>query len=171
MPHRPLSHSYASQAHDVMWICPGDCRDHLTQRQATVNAMIAMPLAYTNVRESKHPAPPTAFQPLDPRVLNASIPAFFIGRDSDGFWLARDVKGENGGIFLLKSSALAFARRISGRDGCATIFLSERFELDVENHGNPLMVHLKPLMRLAMAGWRRTAALIGLIASEQSRGT
>jgi hypothetical protein len=128
--------------------------------------MITMPLAYPNVRESqttKRSAPPAPFQPLDPGVLNASIPAFFIGRDGDGFWLARDVKGENGGIFLFKSSALAFARKISGRAGCATIFPAERFELDVENHGNPLIAHLKPLMRLAIAGWRRTVALTGRI--------
>jgi hypothetical protein len=129
--------------------------------------MIAMPLAYPNVRQSPPPkrsALPTPFQPLDPDVLNASIPAFFIGRNSDGFWLARDVKGKNGGVFLLKSSALAFARKVSGRAGCATIFPAERFELDVENYGNPLIVHLKPLVRLAMAGWRRTLALIGGIA-------
>jgi len=124
--------------------------------------MIAMPLPCPNVGESQTPkrsAPPTLFQPLDPGVLNASIPAFFIGRDSDGFWLARDVKGENGGIFLLKGSALAFARKVSGRVGCATIFPSERFELDVENHGNPLIVHLKPLFRLfmLMSGRRRRA--------------
>jgi hypothetical protein len=108
--------------------------------------------------------PPTPFQPLDPGVLNASIPAFFIGRDSDGFWLARDARGKNGGVFLLKSSALAFARRVSGQTCCATIFPSERFELDVENYGNPLIAHLKPLVRLTMAGWRRTLALIGRIA-------
>jgi hypothetical protein len=146
---------------------PWDRQNHLTQLQAFVNAMIAMPLVYPNVRETQAPkrsAPPTAFQPLDPSVLNASIPAFFIGRDSDGFWLARDVKGENGGIFLLKSSALEFARKLSGRKSCATIFPAERFELDVENHGNPLIAHLKPLMRLAIAGWRRTVTLTVRIA-------
>jgi hypothetical protein len=137
------------------------------QPQAIFNAMIAMPLAYTDVGESRAPkrsAPPTVFQPLDPSVLNASIPAFFIGRDSDGFWLARDVKGENGGTFLFRSSALAFARKLSGRKGCATIFPAERFELDVENQGNPLIAYLKPLMRSAMAGWGRTVALTGRIA-------
>jgi hypothetical protein len=128
--------------------------------------MIAMPLTYLNAGESpapKYSGPPTPFQPLDPGVLNASIPAFYIGRDSDGFWLVRDVKGESGGIFLLRSSALAFARRIAGRAGCATIFPSERFELDVENHGNSLIMHLKPLKKSAMAGWRRMVALAGRI--------
>jgi hypothetical protein len=92
----------------------------------------------------------TPFQPLDPGILNASIPAFFIGRNKEGFWIARDVKGQIGGIFLLESSALAFARRNSRPSGCAMIFPSERFELDLENQGNPLIAYLRPLMRLAV---------------------
>ena len=54
----------------------------------------------------------------------------------------------NGGIFLFRSSALAFARRASRPFGCATVLPSERFELDVENQGNPLIGYLKPLLRL-----------------------
>src|ERR1019366_118385 len=88
----------------------------------------------------------TPFQPLDPGIVNASIPAFFIGRNKEGFWLARDVKGQIGGIFLLEGSALAFARRNSRPSGCATIFPSERFELDLENQGNPLIAYLRPLL-------------------------
>ena len=103
----------------------------------------------------------TPFQPLDPGIVNASIPAFFIGRNREGFWLARDVKGRIGGIFLLESSALAFARRNSRPSGCATIFPSERFELDLENQGNPLIAYLRPLLRPAIRGRRRMAALIG----------
>ena len=91
---------------------------------------------------------PTPFQPLDPAVINASIPTFFVGRDRDGFWLALDADGENAGAFLFKSSAIAFARRVSRPRGCAMVFLSERFELDVENHGNLLIGYLKPLLRL-----------------------
>jgi len=135
--------------------------------QATGHIMIAMPLPYSGFSEpqASNPAPSqTCLQPLDPGILNASIPAFFIGRNSDGFWLARDVKGEIGGIFLFRSSALAFARKVSGRTCCATIFPSEQFELDVENHGNQLIVHLKPLMRLAMGCWQRVVALTGRIA-------
>lgn len=103
----------------------------------------------------------TPFQPLDPDIVNASIPAFFIGRNHEGFWLARDVKGRVGGIFLLKNSALAFARRNSWPSGCATIFPSERFELDLENQGNPLIAYLRPLLRLAMRGRRRLAVVSG----------
>lgn len=115
--------------------------------------MIAMPLTLPELSgspASKPPASPSCFQPIDPTVISASIPAFFIGRDRDGLWLARDARGENGGIFLFRSSALAFARRAAGSAGCATVFLSEPFELDVENHGNPLAGYLKPLLRLVI---------------------
>jgi len=123
--------------------------------------MIAMPLTYPGFSEPQAQTPsnsPAAlFQPLDPNILSASIPTFFIGRDHDGFWLARDVKGENGGVFLLKSSALAFARRVSRPFGCATIVSSETFELDVKNQGNPLIDYLKPLVRLFTSARKGTA--------------
>ena len=105
----------------------------------------------------------TPFQPLDPGIVNEAIPAFFIGRNKDGLWLARDVKGKLGGIFLFEGSALSFARRNSWPSECATIFSSERFELDLENQGNPLIGHFGPLMRLAMRGWRRMALFTGNI--------
>jgi hypothetical protein len=48
------------------------------------------------------PATVTAqFRPLDPGILNETIPAFFIGRNMGGFWVTRDVNGQIGGIFLL----------------------------------------------------------------------
>ena len=101
------------------------------------------------------------FQPLDLDIVSAAIPAFFIGRNKDGFWVARDTKGEAGGLFLFETSALAFARRHSRPMGCATIYPLEGFELDLKNKGNPLVVHLGPLKRLAMRAWQRIAALTG----------
>ena len=121
------------------------------------------------VRESEHsgispadaPATVTAqFRPLDPGIVNEAIPAFFIGRNMEGFWIARDVKGQIGGIFLLENSAVSFARRNSRPAGCATIFPSERIELDLENKGNPLVAQLGWLKRLAMRGRQRIAAFI-----------
>jgi hypothetical protein len=103
----------------------------------------------------------TRFQPLDPGIVNEAIPAFFIGRNMEGFWVARDVKGKIGGIFLLESSALAFARKNSRPSGCATISMSERFELDLENNGNPLIEPVGWLIRLARRPRQRMAALIG----------
>jgi hypothetical protein len=101
------------------------------------------------------------FQPLDPGIVNAAIPAFFIGRNKEGFWVARDARGRIGGIFLLENSALSFARRNSRPAGCATIFPSGRFELDLENKGNPLAPRLGSLIHLAMRFRGRMAACIG----------
>jgi len=98
----------------------------------------------------------TPFRPLDASIVSDAIPAFFIGRNKDGFWIARDAKGRIGGIFLLENSALSFAKRHSQPGGCATIFPSHRFELDLENNGNPLALQLGSLMRLR----RRVAAFI-----------
>jgi hypothetical protein len=111
----------------------------------------------------------TPFQPLDPGIVNEAIPAFFIGRNKDGFWLARDVKGKLGGMFLLEGSALSFARRHCRPMGCATIFPSEKFELDLENQGNALAAYLAPLMRLASHGRQRMAAVVGKIAEAIGR--
>lgn len=94
-------------------------------------------------------APAAQFRPLDPSIVSDAIPAFFIGRDGDGFWVAREAKGQTGGLFLLKSSALSFAHARGGPAGCATIYPSERFELDLENEGNPLAHYLAPLVRHA----------------------
>lgn len=109
------------------------------------------------------------FQPLDPGIVNGAIPAFFIGRNKEGFWVARDVKGQIGGIFLLENSALSFARRNSRPAGCATIFPSERFELDLENKGNPLAVLLGSLMQAAKPRWRRMIAFVDTIAAAIKR--
>jgi hypothetical protein len=123
--------------------------------------MTALPLTSSHLHEAqvpKHPTPPP-FQPLDASVLNASIPLFFVARDKDGFWLARDAGGRVGGLFLLQRSAMAFARRHAWPSGCATVFSSEILELDVENQGNPLIEYLRALMRLLMRGLHRISAL------------
>jgi hypothetical protein len=121
------------------------------------------------VRESEHagvlsadaPAIVAAqFRPLDPGIVNEAIPAFFIGRNMEGFWVARDAKGQIGGIFLLENSAVSFARKNSRPAGCATIFPSERIELDLDNKGNPLVAQLGWLKRLAMRGRQRMVTFI-----------
>jgi hypothetical protein len=65
-------------------------------------------------------------------ILSESIPPFFIARNRVGLWVAREAEGRTGGVFLFKKSALRFAKKNSGRSGCATMFLAERLELDVE---------------------------------------
>jgi hypothetical protein len=110
-----------------------------------------------NLPVEKAPTAATRFRQPDAGVVNEAIPAFFIGRNKEDFWVARDAKGRIGGIFLLENSALSFAKENSQSAGCATIYPSERFELDLENSGNPLVAQLRPLMRLR----RQTAAFIG----------
>ena len=87
------------------------------------------------------------FDPLDPNVVNDSIPAFFIGRNADGLWVAREAKGRIGGLFILKRTAVSFAHEQGGAAVCATIFPSVQIELDLENEGNPLASYLGPLLR------------------------
>jgi hypothetical protein len=116
--------------------------------------------------------PPTVtaqFQPLDPGIVNDAIPAFFIGRNKEGFWVARDVNGKIGGIFLLENSALSFARKNSLPAGCATIFPSHGFELDLENSGNPLVAWLTSSMRLTTRPQRPLAAFIGRLTQAVKR--
>jgi hypothetical protein len=131
------------------------------------SAMIAMELTCPDLSRRQAPSPADTparvtaqFEPLDPGIVNETIPGFFIGRNKQGFWVARDVNGRIGGIFLFENSAVAFAKRNSQPTGCATIFLSERFELDLNNSGNPLIGHLGSLMRLTSRPRRRMTALI-----------
>jgi hypothetical protein len=115
------------------------------------------------------PAKITAqFQPLDPGIVSETIPAFFIGRNKEGLWVAREVSGQIGGIFLLENS-VSFARRNSRPAGCAAVFPSERFELDLENKGNPLALQLASLIRLAKRPRQRLAALIGKMTEAVNR--
>ena len=145
--------------------------------------MTAMPLTYTDSSPSLSPGCSTAaiqqdgersgippanrpatvtaqFRPLDPGILNESIPAFFIGRNMEGFWVARDINGQIGGIFLFENSAVSFAKRNSQPAGCATIYPSKRFELDLENRGNPFVVQLGSWRRAAMHLRQRMVAMI-----------
>ena len=111
----------------------------------------------------------TPFRPLDASIVSDAIPAFFIGRNRDGFWVARDAKGRIGGLFLLKASAVSFAKAQSGPVGCATIFPADRFELDLNNNGNPLIPVLRPLMRLALHLQQRALAGVGQITAAIER--
>jgi hypothetical protein len=128
-----------------------------------------------DARSHALPANPAAavvarFQPLDPGIVNDAIPAFFIGRNTEGFWVARDVNGQIGGIFLLESSAVSFARRHSRPAGCATIFPAERFELDLENKGNPLAEPVGSLMQFVRRSRQRLVAFIGKLTARSYAG-
>ncbi|MCS3727090.1 hypothetical protein [Bradyrhizobium betae] len=90
----------------------------------------------------------TPLGPIDPDVVSAAIPAFFIGRNAAGLWVAREANGSIGGLFLFKSSAIDFANRQSKPERCALVFPTETFELDIENRGNPLIVLAERTRRL-----------------------
>ena len=148
----------------------------LTAVGERVDVFVSYQMRQTAAEAEPAPAPPdggasstTPFRPLDASIVSDAIPAFFIGRNSDGLWVARDAKGRIVGLFLLKASAVSFARTRSGPLGCATIFPAERFELDLENSGNPLIPYLRPLMRLALHLQRRAIVKIGQITSAIER--
>jgi hypothetical protein len=75
----------------------------------------------------------------DAGVVSEAIPLFFLARNRVGLWVVREAEGRKGGIFLFRRSAVRFAERSSAPRGCATMFLAEHFELDVENRGNRLI--------------------------------
>jgi hypothetical protein len=87
---------------------------------------------------------PTVAFPQRPNsgALSESIPLFFIGRNTFGFWVAREAQARTGGVFLFRRSALRFANVNSAPAGCATMFLDGRLELDVKNNGNPIAAAL-----------------------------
>src|ERR1700684_4599589 len=125
-------------------------------------AEIARKSEHSGISSAAAPATVAAqSRPLDPGIVNEAIPAFFIGGNMEGVWVARDAKGQIGGIFLLENSALSFARKNSGPGGCATIFPSERIELDLDNRGNPLVVPLGWLKHLAKRFRQCMAIFIG----------
>ena len=101
----------------------------------------------------------TPFRPLDAGIVSDAIPAFFIGRNGDGFWVARDAKGRIGGLFLLKASAVSFARTQSGPAGCATIFPDRQVRTRSEEQRQsayPLSPAIDaPCAAFAAAGHRR----------------
>lgn len=110
----------------------------------------------------------------DLSVLSQTIPLFYIARNKHGFWVARDAEGQHGGIFLLRRSALRFARDSSAPAGCAMMFLNEALELDLENEGSrnveivaagiDVITRRAPqfaaFVAMAIAEWRKLVAQI-----------
>ena len=120
-----------------------------------------LPLASSEGR-----APAKLFSRPDPSVLNTAIPVFFIGRNGDGLWVARNADAGSGGLFLLKGSAVRFAKNARLRFASAIIELAERFELDTANSGNRhadrLATLRRALARFGRALTRTTQAALTL---------
>jgi hypothetical protein len=64
---------------------------------------------------------------------------------------------------------VSFAKANSGAAGCATVYLSEPFELDLENSGNPLVVQLASMIRFARRSRVRLAVLIDRVTEPVKR--
>jgi len=74
----------------------------------------------------------------DDTALSEAIPLFFVGRNRNGFWVARESAGRRGGLFLFRRSATRFARRNGTAGGGATMFVEDPIELDLPNQGSKL---------------------------------
>jgi len=101
----------------------------------------------------------------DCHVLSTAIPLFYIGQNRHGFWAVREAEGQTGGLFLRRQSALRFARDCEP-GGCATMFLDEPFELDVENQGNRLVAPLTAAIEFTARRLSVVATFVGLAVIE-----
>ena len=101
----------------------------------------------------------------DGTVLSEKIPLFYIGRNEHGLWVAREAEGRSGGLFLLRSSAVRFARRMSAPAGCAMMLLDAPLALDVANQGGRLAEELNAAMGVVTRRAPTLAACIGMLAA------
>ncbi|MBR0819544.1 hypothetical protein [Bradyrhizobium liaoningense] len=122
----------------------------MTLQMCEEAAMAAIALQATRRQPERPTMAPSAavLRPIDPDVISPAIPAFFIGRNGAGLWVAREANGRIGGLFLFRSAAVDFANRQSGPARCALVFPAETFELDIENRGNPLIALAEGARRL-----------------------
>ena len=126
----------------------------------------------------------TRFPPRpDGTMISEAIPLYYIAQNQNGLWLAREASGRNGGLFFLKRSAVRFGRKKSGSASCATMCLSEMFELDVPNEGGRLaglfdlainavaqrVPALADFIREVAAEWRQLIADISRVRASQRR--
>jgi hypothetical protein len=119
----------------------------------------------------------------DVTVISEVIPLYYIAQNKNGFWLAREAEGRNGGLFLLKRSALRHARGNSKPSGCATMVLNGPIELDVPNQGSRLVAAVAAtidacerrvptfvvFVRMTAAEWRKLVAEISHAVSGKRR--
>ena len=112
------------------------------EKAATADALANAPPYAVEHRRLLTPAWP---QRPDGTILNETIPLFFVARDKDGFWIARNADVAIGGKFFLKYSALRFAGYYNAS---AIMMLTEVYSLDTRNTGNRFARQLRPTRRL-----------------------
>jgi hypothetical protein len=113
--------------------------DHLHSAHASASA--AVRLAAANPEQLSQ-APGRLPQRPDLAVLSEAIPLFYIGQNRRGLWVVREAEGRSGGIFVCRDSAVRFAKEESEPGGCATMFVTDPLELDIENGGSGLVALL-----------------------------
>jgi hypothetical protein len=102
----------------------------------------------------------------DLTVLSETIPLFYIAQNTHGFWVAREAEGRCGGEFLLRRSAVRFARHKSAPAGCAMMFLNEALELDIENEGSRLVGPLAAAIDIVTRRAPTFAAFVAMAITE-----
>jgi hypothetical protein len=119
----------------------------------------------------------------DDTVLSDSIPLFFIGRNHNRFWVAREAAGRCGGLFLFRRSADRFARRNDLAGSGAIMLVEHSIELDLPNHGSRFVELITTtidvvrrrapfvmnLVEVAIAKWRKVDAQISRALSDHHR--
>jgi len=102
----------------------------------------------------------------DLSILNDTIPLFYIGQNQYGLWIAREAEGRCGGLFVRRQSALRFARERSEPSGCATMFLADPVELDIDNQGSRVATQLSNGIRLVRRWAPGLALFLGMAITE-----
>jgi hypothetical protein len=103
------------------------------------------------------------FHDPDDTILSVSIPLFFIGRNQNGFWVAREAAGRCGGLFLFRWSAARFARRNSLAGGGATMLVEHSIELDLPNQGSRLVELIATIIDIVRRHAPLVATFIGMV--------
>ena len=102
----------------------------------------------------------------DAGIISETIPLFYIGQTKRGFWVARESEGRSGGLFLFQRSALRFAKSKSQPAGCATMFLAEPLELDIESQGSRLAAQLAAALEIIAGRAPGLTTFVGMVVAE-----
>ncbi len=70
-------------------------------------------------------------EPPSPSLCSPT-PLFLIGRDREGHWVVRDLKGLRGGLFVGRAQALKYALFENGNRPQAVVMVPGILELDID---------------------------------------
>jgi hypothetical protein len=65
-------------------------------------------------------------------------PIFMVGQDERGNWVAQDLKGTCGGLFVSRDAATRYIRSENGNLPQAIVLVSGILELDISRNAQPL---------------------------------